>query len=136
MAYQSTNPADDQTIQSFAKISETDLKSKMAAAAACAQIWENNTYPERAVIVAQAAAVIREQVDPFAKIMTLEMEKRITEAKGEVESNPQIPTYFVNNAERFLAPVELNPTSAKRIWRAARLASSLASNRGTSLIIS
>jgi succinate-semialdehyde dehydrogenase/glutarate-semialdehyde dehydrogenase len=110
MAYQSTNPASGQIIQSFAEISDTDLERKMAAAASCFQIWKNKTYTERAVIVAQAAALLREQADAFAKIMTLEMGKRITEAQGEVEFSAQILTYYADNAERFLAPVKLNPT--------------------------
>ena len=42
--------------------------------------------------------------------MTLEMGKRIDEARGEVEFSSQILAYYAKNAERFLAPVKLNPT--------------------------
>jgi succinate-semialdehyde dehydrogenase/glutarate-semialdehyde dehydrogenase len=42
--------------------------------------------------------------------MTLEMGKRISEARGEVEFSSRILAYYAKNAEKFLAPVKLNPT--------------------------
>ena len=42
--------------------------------------------------------------------MTLEMGKRIGEARGEVEFSSNILAYYAKNAERFLAPLKLNPT--------------------------
>jgi succinate-semialdehyde dehydrogenase/glutarate-semialdehyde dehydrogenase len=42
--------------------------------------------------------------------MTLEMGKRISEARGEVEFSSNILAYYAKNAERFLAPVKLHPT--------------------------
>ena len=41
--------------------------------------------------------------------MTLEMGKRIDEARGEVEFSANILAYYAKNAERFLAPVKLHP---------------------------
>ena len=42
--------------------------------------------------------------------MTLEMGKRINEARGEVEFSLSIRSYYAENAERFLADVELHPS--------------------------
>ncbi len=58
----------------------------------------------------KASVLLRESTDEFAHIMTLEMGKRISEAKGEVEFSAIILAYYAKNAERFLAPVKLNPT--------------------------
>jgi acyl-CoA reductase-like NAD-dependent aldehyde dehydrogenase len=44
------------------------------------------------------------RVDEFAHTMTLEMGKRISEARGEVEFSSNILAYYAKNAERFLAP--------------------------------
>ncbi len=61
------------------------------------------------MIIAKAAKLLHEQADAFAHTMTLEMGKRIGEARGEVEFSSRILAYYAKNAERFLAPVKLNP---------------------------
>jgi succinate-semialdehyde dehydrogenase/glutarate-semialdehyde dehydrogenase len=71
---------------------------------------QHKTYAERAVIVAKAAALMHDKVEELAHIMTLEMGKRIAEARGEVEFSSQILAYYAKNAAHFLAPVKLNPT--------------------------
>ena len=45
--------------------------------------------------------------------MTTEMGKRIGEARGEVEFSARIMAYYAKNAERFLAPVKLDPTNGE-----------------------
>ena len=69
--------------------------------------------PKRAVMNCdQAAKLLHEQAEAFAHTMTLEMGKRIGEARGEVEFSSNILAYYAKNAERFLANVELHPTLA------------------------
>ena len=82
MSYQSINPNDGK-----------DLKS----------------YAERALIVNKAAALLRAHVDDFARLETLEMGKRISEAPGEVKFSADILSCYAQHAEAFLAPVRLNP---------------------------
>jgi succinate-semialdehyde dehydrogenase/glutarate-semialdehyde dehydrogenase len=53
--------------------------------------------------------LLHEQAETFAHTMTLEMGKRISEARGEVDFSARILAYYAKNAERFLAPVRLNP---------------------------
>jgi succinate-semialdehyde dehydrogenase/glutarate-semialdehyde dehydrogenase len=48
---------------------------------------------------------MHDRVDELAHTMTLEMGKRIGEAKGEVEFSSNILAYYAKNAERFLANV-------------------------------
>ena len=50
------------------------------------------------------------RADEFARHATLEMGKRINEARGEVEFSSTILAYYAKNAEKFLAPVKLHPT--------------------------
>ena len=110
MTYQSLSPFDGVLIRDFADISAVEYESKLAAAQACFETWRHTTYAERAVIIAKAAKLLHEQADAFAHTMTLEMGKRIGEARGEVEFSSRILAYYAKNAERFLAPVKLNPT--------------------------
>jgi len=113
MTYQSINPASGKLLQSFDEISDAELETKLAAAAACYETWRHTSYAERAVIIARVGALMHEKVEELAHIMTLEMGKRITEACGEVEFSSRIMAYYAENSERFLAPVKLNPTNGE-----------------------
>jgi len=110
MAYQSVNPADGKTLKKFDELTDKQLEAKLVAAQTCFETWRNKTYAERAAIVAKASTLMHSKVDEFAHIMTLEMGKRISEARGEVEFSANILGYYAKNAERFLAPVKLHPT--------------------------
>ena len=109
MTYQSLSPFDGKLIKDFDDINGAEYETKLAAAQTCFETWRHKTYAERAVIIAKAAKLLHDQADAFAHIMTLEMGKRIGEARAEVEFSARILAYYAENAERFLAPVKLNP---------------------------
>jgi len=109
MGYQSFNPATGKLLTTFEELSDKEVEAKLATAATCFGSWRRKSYAERAAIVAKAAKLLHERADAFAQIMTLEMGKRISEARGEVEFSSSILANYAKNAERFLAPVKLNP---------------------------
>ncbi len=110
MSYESVNPFDGKTLKTFAETTDKQLETKIAAAQACYETWRQKTYAERAIIVANAAKIMHARADEFARLATLEMGKRINEARGEVHFSADILAYYAKNAERFLAPVKLDPT--------------------------
>ncbi|NVO05389.1 MAG: NAD-dependent succinate-semialdehyde dehydrogenase [Rhodoferax sp.] len=113
MAYQSVNPNTGKVLQSFAQMSSTQLEKSLAAAEHCFQSWKKMSYAERAVIVNKAAALLHAHVDDFAKLETLEMGKRINEARGEVQFSGDIMAYYAKHAEVFLAPTKLAPQAGE-----------------------
>jgi len=110
MSYQTINPASGEVLQSFPEIADTALETVLAMAQSAYQVWRDKSYAERAKIIGKAAVLMAAQVETFAHTMTLEMGKRISEARGEVEFSSRILDYYAKNAERFLAPVKLHPT--------------------------
>jgi len=110
MTYQSLSPFNGKLIKGFEDITDAEYETKLAAAQTCFETWRHKTYAERAVIISKAAKLLHEQAGAFATTMTLEMGKRIGEARGEVEFSARILAYYAKHAERFLAPVKLNPT--------------------------
>jgi succinate-semialdehyde dehydrogenase/glutarate-semialdehyde dehydrogenase len=110
MTYQSINPFSGEPVESFEEMTGAELEAALATAATCFESWRRTSYAERAVIIARAGALMHEQADSLAHTMTLEMGKRISEARGEVEFSSRILAYYAKNAERFLAPVELHPS--------------------------
>jgi len=108
IAYQSVNPNDGKLLKSFEHMSPAALEQSLVAAETCFQTWKHTSYAERAVVVTKAAALLRAHVDDFATLETLEMRKRINEARGEVTLSADILSYYAQHAECFLAPVTLH----------------------------
>jgi succinate-semialdehyde dehydrogenase/glutarate-semialdehyde dehydrogenase len=113
MAYQSVNPCDGKILKTFQELTDNQLETALAGAAACFENWRHTTFGARAAVVAKAAAILRARVDEFARPMTLEMGKLIDQARGEVALSADIFDYYAKNAERFLAPQRLEPGSGE-----------------------
>jgi succinate-semialdehyde dehydrogenase/glutarate-semialdehyde dehydrogenase len=109
MAYASVNPADGKTLKTFTQLTDAQLETAIATATSTYASWRTTTYAERAKIMNRAAELLASHIDDFARPMTLEMGKRIDEARGEVLFSSQILAYYAKNAERFLAPRKLDP---------------------------
>ena len=60
----------------------------------------------------RVASIIREKKDEYARTITLEMGKLLSEAKAEVEKSATACEYFANHAEQFLKDQSI-PTEAK-----------------------
>ncbi len=109
MAYATVNPADGKTVKTFPDLTDAELEQKLATAQAAYETWRHTSYAHRAAIVAKAAELLHEQADAYARLITIDMGKRIGESRGETEFSSQILAYYAKNAERFLAPVKLHP---------------------------
>jgi succinate-semialdehyde dehydrogenase/glutarate-semialdehyde dehydrogenase len=109
MAYQSVNPNNGKVLKSFDELNDDQLEEAIATAESCFSQWKRTTYEQRAMIIDKAAALMRTNVDEFATLATLEMGKRIDEARGEVKFSADILAYYAKHAQAFLAPTTLNP---------------------------
>lgn len=107
MAYQSVNPFNGQTLETFGELDNEQLEMTIAGAANCFAVWRHTTFAERATIAARCATLLRAHVDEFARPITLEMGKLIAQARDEVLLSADIIDYYAANSERFLAPQRL-----------------------------
>ena len=109
MPYESINPFNGKTLKSFEHLSGSQLEAALASAQATFQTWKHVSYQERAAIVNKAAELMHAQFEDFAKLATLEMGKRIDEARGEVKFSADILAYYARHGAEFLTPTKLNP---------------------------
>lgn len=121
MPYQSINPATGKVLKTFKDLTEPQLEKALKTAAACFESWRQTTFARRAAVASKAAAILRRRVDEFARPMTLEMGKRLDEARGEVAISADIIGYYARNAERFLAPQKLKPKSGQAVIESSQL---------------
>lgn len=113
MSYQSVNPYDGTSLRTFEELTDKQLEAALKTAATCFETWRQTTFAKRAAVAANAAAIMRARIDEFAHPVTLEMGKLIDQARGEVMLSADIIDYYAKNAESFLAPQALQPSSGE-----------------------
>ena len=109
MTYQSINPNTGKLLKSYEHLTAAQLEQSLATAEATFQTWKRKSYAQRAEIINKAASLMAAHVDDFAKLATLDMGKRINEARGEVKFSADILAYYAQHGEAFLAPEKLQP---------------------------
>jgi succinate-semialdehyde dehydrogenase / glutarate-semialdehyde dehydrogenase len=109
MAYQSINPFTGQLERTFRDHSAQEVDAALTTAHGSFSSWRHTSFGERAAVVARAAHILRSRTDDFARPMTLEMGKRIDEARAEVKVSADILDYYAQHARTFLSPQTLSP---------------------------
>lgn len=107
MAYKSINPYNGEVLASFHQLTNIELETAIDSASNCFADWKNRSFANKSKVLLKAAQIMRENVDDFAKLITLEMGKLIEQARGEVMLSADIISYYAEHAEAFLAPIEL-----------------------------
>jgi succinate-semialdehyde dehydrogenase/glutarate-semialdehyde dehydrogenase len=108
MSYRSINPATGEVLKTFAEHTDDQMMNALAAAHSAFRTWAARPFRERSKIIGRSAQILLEKKEELARLATLEMGKRITESRGEIEVSASIMQYFADNAEAFLAPKKLN----------------------------
>ncbi len=111
MVYQTTNPATGEVIEDFASWKADELDAALVQVRTATTGWAATPLVERSRLMHQLAAVLREQQEPMAQLVTLEMGKRIAESRAEVEKCAQGCEFYAEQAATFLAD-ELIDTDA------------------------
>ncbi len=107
MAYATINPYTGKTLKTYDDATDTDVANALDRAQAAFEVWKNVSILKRAEVLKKAAALLRGSASDYAKLLTLEMGKVLSEAKAEVELCAQILEYYVENAENLLAAEKL-----------------------------
>ncbi len=107
MAYATTNPYTAETLKTFANASDADVAKALDQGDAAFREWKERSVADRVKVLQKAADLLRAKAHDYAKLLTLEMGKLIGEAEAEVELSAGIFEYYVENAEKQLAPEPL-----------------------------
>jgi succinate-semialdehyde dehydrogenase / glutarate-semialdehyde dehydrogenase len=105
VVYQSVNPASGELLNTFDPHSDQQMEQMLPTAhATFRQQWLKMAIRERARIISKAAELMLERQEALARLVTLEMGKRISESRGEVALSAAILKHYADNTEAFLAP--------------------------------
>ena len=103
MTITSINPATNITRQTFAPLTKDETINSIAKAHQAYQSWRTTNFGDRNQIISKFAKQLRARSDEFARLITLDMGKRISESRREIEYCAEIAEFYAGGAERFLA---------------------------------
>ncbi|QDS93898.1 Succinate semialdehyde dehydrogenase [NAD(P)+] Sad [Roseimaritima multifibrata] len=112
MTITSINPATNETLETFEPLSKDQVTDLIATADDGYRSWRKTSIDHRKRIILNFAHQLRERVDEFARLITRDMGKRISESRKEIEFCAEIAEFYANGAERFLADQPMKDVQA------------------------
>ncbi|WP_265516812.1 NAD-dependent succinate-semialdehyde dehydrogenase [Nitratireductor luteus] len=100
----SINPATGEQLADFAPDGPAEIEAKLAAAAKAQRDWALRPLDERCLLLGRMAAALRDRKAHFARLISLEMGKPITEAEAEIEKCAWCCEHYRDSAADYLAP--------------------------------
>lgn len=109
----SINPSNGKLLNDFTEYSDHDIVEIVEAVQADWKNWKETSFAQRKNLMQKAAKVLRENKHEYAKTMTLEMGKPLTESLAEVEKSAWACDYYAEEAEHILADEFIHSDASK-----------------------
>lgn len=110
------NPATGELLATLASATEKDAIAALDAACDVQDSWAKTTPRFRSEILRNAFDLVRERAEDFATLMTLEMGKPISEARGEVTYGNEFLRWFSEEAVRHYGRHGSTPENTHRMF--------------------
>jgi succinate-semialdehyde dehydrogenase/glutarate-semialdehyde dehydrogenase len=111
----SIHPFDQSVIDEFPVLTPHDIQAKLDKATLAFSHWKKTTFTQRSEVLLRAASILRKNKEDYARIITWEMGKVISESRAEIEKCAVGCEYFAKNAETFLADKTIKTEAYKSL---------------------
>ena len=103
------NPATGEQVRSYDQHSLDDALKFAGAAHSAFLDWRRTSFADRSAVLHKTAQILREREAEFARLMTEEMGKTVTDGRAEVEKCAFHCDWFADHAKGYLAeqPIDL-----------------------------
>src|SRR5580704_6433625 len=99
--FESRNPAHNGDIVGvFPRSTAADVDAAVAVARAAFDGWRRTPWPGRAAIILRASELLEERKEELARLMTREMGKVLTEARGDVQEAIDMGKFIAGEGRR------------------------------------
>ncbi len=109
------DPASGEAIGEVPMASPADLDEALDAADKGFKVWRATPADQRGAVLKKAAVLLRERVEPIARLLTLEQGKPIAEARAEVLSSAQFLEWCGEEAPRIYGRTLVRPTGQRAL---------------------
>jgi succinate-semialdehyde dehydrogenase/glutarate-semialdehyde dehydrogenase len=107
MPIATVNPATGQTLRTFEPLASSQIEEKLQRAADTFPTQRRLPFAQRSRLMSRAAEILEANKDMYARLMTTEMGKTLRSAVEEVLKCARGCRYYADNAERLLAPEQV-----------------------------
>ncbi|TGG93986.1 NAD-dependent succinate-semialdehyde dehydrogenase [Natronospirillum operosum] len=107
------DPSTGKVLHEYPPMDEQALDAAIGRSETAYRSWRNTTFAERAEVLRKVAALLREDIEHLAPLMTEEMGKPIKEARGEVEKAAWCAEHYAEHAEAYLKTEELGSDATR-----------------------
>jgi succinate-semialdehyde dehydrogenase/glutarate-semialdehyde dehydrogenase len=107
------NPADGRILRSYEELTPAAVERAIEESHQAFVGWRTTTYAERAALMKKAAEVLRNDVEPCARLMAEEMGKPIRDGRAETEKCAWVCDYYAEHAEEFLKDEMIETDASK-----------------------
>lgn len=114
---ESINPATGDRIKVYEEWTDPEIEAALELAHSAWLEWRKTSFGHRADLMRRAGRTLRERLDEYARIASLEMGKPITGAKAEVEKCAAACDYYADTAASHLAVEEVKTGAARSYVR-------------------
>lgn len=105
--FKSINPFNQSVIAEFPIHTQQEVNLKLSLAGKAFKKWKNEPFSVRAQLMKRVAELLRLNKEEYARTITLEMGKVISEARAEIEKCAATCEYYAIHSEEFLANTPL-----------------------------
>lgn len=113
MEFQSINPYNGEQVGLYPAHTPEQTEIILNKSGEVFKTWSREPLAVRTKLIQKAGQVLRDHVEEYARMITLEMGKPISESRAEINKCAWVCDYYADNAESFLRQEEIT-TDAKQ----------------------
>lgn len=113
MALKSINPYTNERIKEYEALTENQIKEKTKTSAKAFNDWRLSNFETRSELMEKVSKRLKSDKEKYARLITEEMGKPISEARSEIEKCAWVCSYYSENAPDFLKPEHIRTDAAK-----------------------
>ena len=113
MAIQTINPTTGQAIKAYQSMAEAEFKQIIDQSHAAFLTWRHTSFKQRSSMMQRLAEILHNNATTYANLITQEMGKPITQAKGEIEMCAWLCQHIAEHAEQYLTTRHITTEMSK-----------------------
>jgi succinate-semialdehyde dehydrogenase/glutarate-semialdehyde dehydrogenase len=113
--FEVTNPATGEVIAKVPQMGEAEAERAVVAAHKAFKQWKRKTAKQRSDVLQNWYALMQDNLDDLAQILTAEQGKPLAEARGELANGTSFVQWFAEEAKRIYGDTIPQPSADKRI---------------------